>query len=192
MSTLSGKVLKIIEELATEIKQPWQMSLEEFQKDPYEGIVSGKPGYVVAYHKVTSEKNLPSILRNGLDPKMRSKHSEGPTTMAASNPNGYSEYGAAIAFRIPDDTPKSRVGENEYYYYIYNLVPPEDILFVDQTYDESSVSTSGRRLSFYRNNRYSARYWIAFVEEALEKGFPVPDHVREEYEKEKVSGEIER
>lgn len=188
MNTLSGQILKIIEELTTEIKQPWQMTLDEFQRDPYEGIVAGKTGYVVAYHRITDEKNLPSILQNGLDPNKRSKYSEGPTMMASSKPEGYSEYGTLIVFRTPEDTPKTRVSSDEDYYFIYKLIPPEDILFVDQVADLDIIPNS-RRVSWARRSDYFRDYWMAFVEKAIEEGKPVDERIRNEYEEERSRGE---
>lgn len=166
------------------LKQPFEMTFEEFAKNPYSyegGIQPSKPGYVVVYHKLRSNDDIPSVLEHGLDPKRRQRGAEGPTIMASSDPEGYSQYGALIAVQVPEDTPKDRVGQVDHFYYLYNAVPPEDILFVDPI-PEGSVATTGRRLSFYRDNRYAEEYWKYFIKDALERGDVVPEIVKHEYD----------
>ena len=153
------------------LKRPWEMTLEEWKRDPYKGLRPTKPGHILLFHVLNDNSHLESVLETGLDPQKR-WGSEGPTTMASADPKGWSKYNTLIGFQAPEDS----AVKSGPYYLLYRRIPPEDILFVDPVND-LDIAPIGIRESWLRTNTYAHKYHEAYVIRAARSGIKVAPEV---------------
>jgi len=159
---------------------PTQMTRAQFRAPP----PVAPEGRRMLYHAVRDPAVIPNIINEGLDPTRARSDMDGGSNViwSAASRTGYGPEAHKVAFHVPeDDRSVERAGGpgEDAHYRVTRPILPHEIAQVDRPY-HTAVS-GGNTLGAQRASHYADAYHEHIIQEALDRGDPVPEHVRAEY-----------